>query len=111
MPHELEYAARSACKLLGISMSRFIRAGIEAKLAELVPKCVEIVENPKTQPMRCLRLMEFLRDVALGSVALHKPGPLVPTGQKPVRSGPVIPSLRIRRPDALLRRNMSRLTT
>ncbi len=104
LPHELDYAARSACKLLGISMSRLIRAGIEAKLTELVPKVVEIVDDPKTQPMRCMRLMEFLRDMALGSVALHKLGPLAPTGQKPVRSGPVLPSLRIRRPDIALRR-------
>ncbi len=67
-------------------MSRLIRAGVEAKLAELLPKVVDIVEDPKTKPMRCLRLMEFLRDVALGSAALHSPTPLDQTGQQPARS-------------------------
>lgn len=92
-------------------MSRLIRAGVEAKLAELLPKVVDIVEDPKTKPMRCLRLMEFLRDVALASLALRSPKPLDRAPRKPVSRGAVLPSLRIRYPDAALRRYMPKLTS
>ena len=104
MPHELEQVARSACRLLGVSMSRFIRAGVEAKLAELVPKVVEIVEHPKTKPWRCLRLMEFLRDISRASLALHQPMPYVEASRDAAVGHPQIPEVRIRRPDAALRR-------
>lgn len=106
MPHELEQVARSACRLLGVSMSRFIRAGIEAKLAELVPKVVEIVENPKTQPGRCLRLMEFLRDISRATLALHQPMPYVEALRDAAEGHPQIPEIRIRRSDAQLRRSI-----
>ncbi|MCZ6652650.1 MAG: hypothetical protein O7D91_06440 [Planctomycetota bacterium] len=87
-------------------MSRFIRAGLEGALADLIPKLVEIVEDPKTQPWRCLRLMEFLRDISRASLSLHQPMPFVDALRDAAEGHPQIPEIRIRRPDAQLRRSI-----
>ena len=103
LPHEMRDVCRKACRLLGISMSQFIRAGIESKLAQMIPPCVEIAKDQSAPPTRRMRIMEFLHDAARASMCLSAPMEIVNSVRANHSDLPIIHKLRIRRSDPALR--------
>ena len=73
LPTEVERAARSLCKMTGMSMSAFIRSGIEAHLAQIVPEYVRIAEDSNMPARERFRVLNMLRKLVWAGLALHGP--------------------------------------
>lgn len=54
-------ALEAARTLFGFSLGKMIRAGVDRALAEVVPKAMSMLGDPKTSGSRSLILLEFLR--------------------------------------------------
>ena len=74
---EMEKVARSACRILKVSMSDLIRSGIEKRLAEMMPQCMAIAENEQRSGATRIKMVKFLDRVVEGSLALHAPKKVV----------------------------------
>ena len=86
LPVEVDRAVRAARRHLGISLSAFVRAGIEAKLVEMIPRCVEIARDPTAKPGHRLKTIEFLAQSRRAWAALHKPEVLPPPKKRRAKS-------------------------
>ncbi len=59
---------------LGISVSRLVRAGVDAKLAELVPTLVELSRDETASPAKRLRAMKMLRQLTIAELYMGPMG-------------------------------------
>ncbi len=82
---EVDQAVRAARRILGISLSQFIRAGVEMKMAELLPRCVNIADDSNANGRTRLRMIEFLRKCQKAALSLHVPSKL-PTTKREARA-------------------------
>jgi hypothetical protein len=73
-PPELGSALRAMRRLLGISISDAVRAGMVHALAwDAIPRAVAMIEDPSTTGAMRIKLVEFLRTCAKADLALNRP--------------------------------------
>lgn len=78
LPKDLEQVVRSARRVLGMSLSEFVRTGIEVHLVQMVPRCVELAEDTSVKVSTRLKMMQMLRQMAKSSLILHHPELIAP---------------------------------
>ena len=76
---EVDQAVRAARRIMGISLSQFIRAGVEMKMAELLPRCVNIADDSNANGRTRLQMIEFLRKCQKAALSLQVPSKLQTT--------------------------------
>lgn len=65
--------ARKAARMLGITLSQVVRAGVRNKVVEMINKAVEIVKEGRLNTRTQLEMIRFLDDCAMADLAALLP--------------------------------------
>ena len=60
---ELHTAAQAAKKVLGVSMSELIRAGVQQQVIQATQRCIELVRTSGVSFRKKLRALDFIHNV------------------------------------------------